>query len=184
LIALGHPAAVHEDQGRPVRANQLEQLRMNRRPDRGVLGVLTLRTSSTQGLHVLDRHLDAERQGLLLSSVDDGDGTVVDGASMRLELGVYLSGRWPVVGGRLLPNPGLRPLSSDLCPAEESRDLIERSLCGREADSLGRLRAQGPEPLDRQHQVGAALGGDEGVNLVDDDRLDRPQCLACVRGQK
>ena len=28
------------------------------------------------------------------------------------------------------------------------------------------------EPLERQHEVGAALGGGERVDLVDDDRLD------------
>ena len=38
------------------------------------------------------------------------------------------------------------------------------------------------ETLKREHQVRTTLGGGHGVNLVDDDRLDSDQRLACRRG--
>ena len=63
---LRQPAAVHEEQRRPVRANQLEQARMDRGPDRrphgpcaaGPLGDARRR----QPRHVLDRDFDPQRQ--------------------------------------------------------------------------------------------------------------------------
>ena len=61
--------------------------------------------------------------------------------------------------------------------AEEAGDLLERALRGRQPDALGRAGGDLLEPLERQRQVGAALGRGEGVDLVDDDRLDAGQRL-------
>ena len=60
-----------------------------------------------------------------------------------------------------------------LAAAEEARDLLERPLRRREADPLRRPPRAPREPLEREREVGAALGPDEGVDLVDDHRLDR-----------
>ena len=61
----GQPPAVDEDQRRSVRANQLEQPRMNRRPDRWPRVADRCRAARgsrrpwSSRRHVLDRHLDA-----------------------------------------------------------------------------------------------------------------------------
>ena len=68
--------------------------------------------------------------------------------------------------------------------AEEAGHLVERALGGGQADALRRASHQRREPLDRQREVGAALGRHQGVDLVDDDRLDRAQRLAGVRRQQ
>ena len=60
-------------------------------------------------------------------------------------------------------------------PAEEPGDLLQRALRGRQPDALRWPLAQRLEPLEREHQVGAALGGRERVDLVDDDGLDVAQ---------
>ena len=67
--------------------------------------------------------------------------------------------------------------------AEEAGDLLERALGGRQADALRRPGGDLLEPLERHGEVGAALGRGEGVDLVDDDRLDAGQRLGGVRRQ-
>ena len=60
--------------------------------------------------------------------------------------------------------------------AEEPGDLVERALGGRQPDALGRAAsATVVEPLEREREVGAPLGGGQGVDLVDDHRLDAAQ---------
>ena len=65
--------------------------------------------------------------------------------------------------------------------AEEAGHLLQRALRGRQPDPLRRPLAQGVEPLQAERQVGAPLGGGEGVDLVDDDGLDTAQRLPRVR---
>ena len=67
---------------------------------------------------------------------------------------------------------------------EITRDLLDRSNRGREADPLSGLRQQGVEPLEAEREVGAPLGSGEGVDLVDDDRLDADERLPRGRGQQ
>ena len=50
--------------------------------------------------------------------------------------------------------------------------------------ALGGLVEQRVEPLERQRQVGAALGAGDRVHLVDDHRLDAAQRLARLRGEE
>ncbi len=82
---------------------------------------------------------------------------------------------------------------------EEAADLLERVLGGAEADALdlrrpaargacpGRGRAVGAhvrlQPLEREREVGAALGVRDGVDLVDDHRLDAAEHLARAGGE-
>ena len=149
---LGQAAAVDEDHRRAVRADELDQPRVDRRPDRTARGAAPRRARTgsprlAEARHVLDRDLDRQLEGFPGSGVDDLDRARLHG-----------------------PVP-----AADLSAAEEARDLLERALGGREADALQRAaaRAQRLEPLERQKEVRAALGGGERVDLVDDDGLDR-----------
>ena len=62
-------------------------------------------------------------------------------------------------------------------PAPHSRrgDVLDGPLGGRQADALGPLAAGVLEPLERERQVRAPLVAGHGVDLVDDDRLDRAE---------
>ena len=152
--ALGQAAPVHEHDRRTMRADQLQQARVDRRPDRGPgwarAGGRTARRH-VRGLadlaHVLDRDDDLELHGLAMTRVDDRDG----------------------------PGPPLGPE-----PAQEPRDLIERTLRGGQADALGRLLGELVQPFERQREVRAALGGRQGVDLVDDHPPDAAQGLASL----
>ena len=95
--------------------------------------------------HVVDRHDDLDVERLAHAGVDDRDRPAAR----------------PCRRGRLAVEA-----------AEEAGDLLERALRGRQADALGRPLAAGLEPLEGQRQVGAPLGGGQGVDLVDDHRLD------------
>ncbi len=67
--------------------------------------------------------------------------------------------------------------------AQESGDLVERPLRGRERNALRRRVGQCVEPFEREHQVRAALGRREGVDLVDDHRLHAAQRLSRLRSE-
>ena len=141
---LGRAAAVHEDERRAVLADELEQTRVERRPDRLARLAVDLGLAA-QLAHVLDRddHLQVER--LARAGVDDLDLAVA--------------------------------------PAEEAGDLLERPLRRREPDPLHGVAGEVLEPLERERQVGAALGRGDGVDLVDDHRLRRGQHLPGRRRQ-
>ena len=192
---LGQPPAVDEDQRRAMRADQLEQPRVDRRPDRRprVAHRRPARSGSSSGLgqlrHVLDRHLDRERERLPLAGVDDRDRPVADD-SRDAENSCSISR----IGRRLtIADCAIRGLAdvavADACgrrfgAAEEPRDFVERPLRRRQPDPLRRTLAVRLQPLERQRQVRAALGRHQRVNLVDDDRVDRAQRLARVRRQQ
>jgi hypothetical protein len=57
-------------------------------------------------------------------------------------------------------------------------------LGGRQADALQWAPAEDLEALERQREVGAALGGHERVDLVDDHRVDRAEDVAGVRREQ
>ena len=54
---------------------------------------------------------------------------------------------------------------------EEVGDVLDRLLRCRQADAGGAIRQQ-VEPLERKREVRAALVVGDGVDFVDDDRLD------------
>ena len=154
---LGQPPVVDEDDRRAVLLDELEDRRVDRRPDRagvrlvaGVhldavlhhrLGELVRRPELAQ---VLDRHDHLEIEVLARAGVDELDRAIA---------------------------------------GDEAADLLERALRRREADPLRRLVEQRVEALERESKVGAALGARDGVHLVDDHRVDRAQRLARLRGQ-
>ncbi len=67
--------------------------------------------------------------------------------------------------------------------AEEAGHLVDRADRRRETDALGRLVEELVEPLERDGQVGAALGAGDRVHLVDDHRLHPAQGLAGLGGE-
>jgi hypothetical protein len=74
--ALGGAAGVDEDDRRAVLLHELEQLGVDRRPDRSAGGravaVQLVQVSALVGLlHVLDRHLDLQVERLAQAGVDD-----------------------------------------------------------------------------------------------------------------
>ena len=146
---LGQPAGVDEDERRAVLLDQLEQAGVDRRPDAAARRRRpppgrspARRCISPRRAHVLDRHDDLDVERLAHAGVDDRD----------------------------------RPRPAAVAAAEEAGDLVERALGGRQADAL---RRGPPSPTTRcssrssvSGEVGAALGGGHGVDLVDDDGLD------------
>jgi hypothetical protein len=68
-------------------------------------------------------------------------------------------------------------LHRDFHTPEEASDFLKRALRGGEADALEGPFCQGLKPLQGEGQMGSALGGDEGVNLVDDDGVDGAEGL-------
>ena len=68
---------------------------------------------------------------------------------------------------------------------QECGDRFDRRLRRREADALERRCRDLLEPLEGQGEMRAAAGVDDGVNLVDDDRLDGPEHVpAALAGQQ
>ncbi len=62
-------------------------------------------------------------------------------------------------------------------PGEEPGDLVERALGGRQPDALDGRVGDGVETLEGEREVGAPLGGGQGVDLVDDHGLHTAEVL-------
>ena len=88
--------------------------------------------------------------------------------------------RWSPAAAR----PAWRRPPPSAPAAEVGGHRAQRPLRGRQADALRRLVGERLQPLQRQRQVGAALGARQGVDLVDDDPLDAAQRLARRGGQQ
>ena len=104
-----------------------------------------VRPDARRGLGTVERRARARllrdaRRARVMSST----GTMTSRSSaLREPASTIVTGRGPVGG----------------VAAEEARDLVERALRGREADALRRLRRDRVEPLEREREVRAALGG-------------------------
>ena len=68
--------------------------------------------------------------------------------------------------------------------AQEACDFFEGALSGREADTLRRPLASRRQAFEGNGQVGAALGGQERVDLVDDDGVNAFKRPAAVRREQ
>ncbi len=79
--------------------------------------------------------------------------------------------RWPDVHDRHLASRA----------DEEAADLLQRVLRGAQADSLHRAAGLRLQALERQREMRAALGRRDGVDLVDDHRLDATEHRARLR---
>ena len=151
---LGQPAAVDEDQRRAVRANQLEQPRVDRRPDRRPRvadrrgSARDLVTRLRQPRHVLDRHFDGQRERLLRAGVDDGHRPVADRAARerRTRRRCSAGQRSTACVSAVPESCACRGARS--APPEKPRHFVERPLRRRQADALRRPLAARREPFD------------------------------------
>jgi len=171
---LRDPAAVHEEQRRAVGADVLEQARMDGAPDgaaHGPLGCGAARELHrlADARHVLDRHLDAQLQRLARAGVHHRHRSEPHGLLSGFVL-------------RSLAAP--RSLALALSSTQKLRDLLERTLRRRETNALERAPGEHLEALERQREVGAALRGDERVDLVEDDGVQRAQHLSGRGGEQ
>ncbi len=151
---LGQPPRVREHDRGTVLADQFEEPRVDRRPDRvprllAVRGVVSIanRCACVQRdppAHVLDGDDDLKLHGLAMPGVHDRD----------------------------------RPFDAVDRAAQEPGDLLERPLRGGQADPLGRLFAELLQPLEREREVSPALGRRHRVDLVDDDGADASERLS------
>ena len=89
-----------------------------------------------------------------------------------------------LVRGRVQPSACPRRRLPALCAAQEARDLVEWALRRRQPDALDGHAGDRLEPLERQREMGAALGRHHRVDLVDDDRVDVAQHVARIRRQE
>ena len=135
--------------------DQLEDARVDRRPDAGSCGPTSRpwpgrcaarpRLLLAELAHVLDGNDDFDLERLADAGIDD-----------RAPAGACREPSTRRGTGRPPPADAAWPRAR-CAAAASARDLLE--------------------PLERQHQMGAALGGGEGVDLVDDHRLDRRERL-------
>ena len=143
-----------------MRPDELEQRRVDRGPDRAG-GRLVARVHLDAVLH--DRLRQRLRRGSELAHVLDGDD------DLQVEL---------------LALPGVDERDLAVGPGHPAADLGERALRRRQADPLERLRGDALEPLEREGEMGAALRAGDGVDLVEDHRLDRLQQVAAARREQ
>lgn len=79
---------------------------------------------------------------------------------------------------------GLDWLHKDFHTSEKTGDFFQWALgCG-EADALNRSFSEGFEALQREGQVCSSLGGNEGVDLVDDDGVDGAEGVGGLGGEQ
>ena len=157
---------------------------LRRRPARDVRRLADAR-------HVLDRDLDAQLELLLLRRVDDRDRAVGRRRVARSSrISSWIASRPSACSGlacrgRAASLSALRRRRARCAPPRNrATSSSGRCVADRPMRCSGAVRAQRLQPLQRQRQVGAALGRDERVDLVDDHRVDRAQRLAGVRGQQ
>ena len=158
--SLGRAPVVDEDERGGVLAHEIEQLRVDRGPDRaGVRRIVEVRMEVT-----------ARR----LLRFAPGGGGVRPGSRIR-----HVLHRNTDLDVERLAAPGVDKLALALRPDEELPDSLQRPLCGREADALRILPSFSVnamrEPLEGQREVCPALRGGDGVDLVDDHGLDAPE---------
>jgi hypothetical protein len=68
--------------------------------------------------------------------------------------------------------------------AEEAGYFFQGPLSGGEADALNGFLDESFQALEREREMRAALGGDEGVNLVDDNGFDGAEGFGSLRGEQ
>ena len=153
---LGQAAVVDEHDRRAVRPDELEERRVDRRPDRA-RGRLVARVHLDAVLH--DGLRERPRRGPELAHVLDRDD------DLQIEL---------------LALPRVDEHDLAVGAGHPATDLRQRALRGRETDPLERLLDDALEPLERKGEVRAALCPGDRVDLVEDHRLDRLQQVAAA----
>ncbi len=154
---LGQAPVVDEDDRGAVLLHEREDRRVDRGPDRAGIRLVT-------GVH-LDPVLH------------HGLGELV----RRPELAQVLD-RHDHLEIEILARPRIDELDRATA-GDEAADLLQWALRRREADPLRRPVEQRVEALERESEVGAALGARDGVHLVDDHGVDRAERLAGLGSQ-
>ena len=127
--ALGEAAAVDEDEGGGVGADEFEQLGMDGAPDGGAHGGLRGGAAGQgdeviEARHIVERDFDAEVDALGLAGVDDGDVAVGGSGGGGFEFGEDFVGRgrrggpFSTVGAAAAPPRKRATSSSGRCVAE------------------------------------------------------------------
>ena len=179
--ALGAAAAVDEDDRGGVLAHEAQQLRVDGGPDRAWVGDRVERGFDRAGINAIGRNIQRSARLLRFAS---GGGRVSrrDGPRTWFR---HVVDRDDDLQVELLAHAGVHDLALALRPDQELGDPLERALSRGKPDALGLrvalVRNQMREPLERQRQMGAALRLGDGVDLVDDHRLDPGQHLARLR---
>ncbi len=201
--ALGAAAVVDEDDRAGVLLDQLQQLRVDRGPDRAVVGL-----AGELRVDAVGAGWRACRAGAVGGADRGGRG--------RARIGHVLD-RHDDLEVELLADARVDDLALLVRPTQELGDPLERPLRRRKADALDRLPRQRDtsgeilrfalrlpgfrqfellleqgvhlrvlhvvvEALQRQRHVGAALGRGDGVDLVHDHGLHPGQDLPRLRG--
>ena len=163
--ALGAAAVVDEQDRRAVGVDQIDQLGIDRRPDRSAC-----RLAAGQGVQI--RVCAANSQGSRPPGDSPGDSRLhhrVDGDhDLQVEL---------------LADPGVDQPARPPWPDQEAADLLERVLRRRQTDPLHLASGRLGQPLERQRQVRPPLGRRHRVDLVDDARLGPGEQLLRAAGQ-
>ena len=167
--ALGPAAAVHEDDRGAVLLHQPEQLGVDRRPDRA------LRDGRLQGAEPGAHQIAASRRRAL--TAHRGIGHVV---GVRL---AHVLHRHVDLHVERLADARVHHRALAAGTHEEAADLLQRTLSGGEPDALDRALGLVLQALERQRQMGPALGAGHGVDLVHDHGLRAGEELARPGGE-
>ncbi len=152
---LGEPAIVDEHDRRAVLLDEAQDLGIDRRPDR-------LDAPLRAGVHLLS----VRRRGVREQAGRSQLAQVLD-RDHDLEV-------------ELLARPRVDELDRTSA-RHETADLLERPLRRREAEPLHRGVEQRLEPLDADRKMRPTLRACDRMHLVEDERLDPTQGLACLR---
>ena len=153
---------------RAVRADQLEDARVDLRPD------AELRASGAA----------AEPPGCCSSGSTSPIAAMSSTGTTTCRSSVLRTPASTIVTGRGGAGRRRRARASASRPPRKPATTLQRPLRRRQPDALRRPVGQRLQALQRQRQVGAALGAGQGVDLVDDDPLDAAQRLPRLRGQQ
>ncbi len=167
---LGAAAVVDEDDRRAVLPYELEQLGIDRGPDR----------AARRRVRVALAEPRADQVAAAPGGADHPVGRVGDVVGARL---AHVLDRNVDLQVERLADAGVDHRAVAPRTDQEPADLLERALRGRQADPLDRAAGQVLETLQRQRQVRAALGLRDGVDLVDDHPLDVGQDVARAGGE-
>ncbi len=130
--------------------------------------------------HILDRHFNSQHQFLGLACIHDCDGAI-GRSGIRFSVGGKTSFRFRGLRERIVLWHLCR---CSVGTSEVVSNLLERTLCCREADALQPAATDSLQAFERKSQVGSALGGDERVDLVDDYRIHGAQARRRVGRQQ
>src|SRR5208337_5587194 len=67
---------------------------------------------------------------------------------------------------------------------EKAGNFLQRALGGGEAYALKRTICEGFKALQRECQMRTAFGGNQGMNLIDDDGVDGAKCVGGLGGEQ